>query len=313
MAKSSAGRSSISRALQLLSAFDVDALFLTVSQLAERSGMPLATTHRLIAELADNGLLERQPDKSYRLGVRLWELAAKTPGAVGLREIARPHLNAVHARIGQHTQLGVRDGHEVIFLDRLSMPRAVVNYTLIGGRLPLHTSSSGLVLLAHAPVEFQEEILGSELFVYTRETVQSAPELRRLLHQVRHDGHVVGNGYIHPDARGIAVPIRGVNNDVVAALSVVVPNDDAPTRPLIALLDAAGRAITRDLLSAYAPDSEAGGPGGFRVLVRSSDQSMAHLPSMPRIAPDAVQPGGSVQTRSMPSRRGASQSDQSRA
>lgn len=289
MAKSSAGRSSISRALQLLSAFDVDALFLTVSQLAERSGMPLATTHRLIAELAENGLLERQPDKSYRLGMRLWELASKTPGAVGLREIARPHLNAVHARIGQHTQLGVRDGHEVIFLDRLSMPRAVVNYTLIGGRLPLHASSSGLVLLANAPVEFQEEILGSELFIYTRETVHSAPELRRLLHQVRRDGHAVGSGYIHADARGIAVPIHGVNHDVVAAISVVVPNDDSPTAPVIGLLKAAAKAVSQDLLTAYAPETGAGTPGRFRTLVRSSDQSMAHLPTMPRIAPDAIQ------------------------
>ncbi|GAA1495122.1 IclR family transcriptional regulator [Paeniglutamicibacter kerguelensis] len=282
MANSSAGRSSLSRAIQLLAAFDVDALFLTVSQLAARSGLSLTTTHRLLGELVETGLLERQPDKSYRLGVRLWELAAKTPGAVGLREIARPHLNAVHARVRQHTQLAVRDGHEVIFLDRVSFPQAVVNYTLIGGRLPLHASSSGLVLLAHAPTEFQEEMIDSDLFAYTPETVHMPSALRGLLQNVRRDGHAVGNGYIHADARGIAVPIRGVNQDVIAALSVVVPNDETAVAPVVTLLAAASRAISRDLLAAYTDDGE----GTFRVLVRSSERSMAALPSIPKITPE---------------------------
>ena len=270
--------------MQVLAAFDVEALFLTVSQLAARSGLSLATTHRLVGELVETGLLERQPDKSYRLGVRLWELASKTPGAVGLREIARPHLNAVHARVRQHTQLAVRDGHEVIFLDRLSFPQAVVNYTLIGGRLPLHASSSGLALLAHAPAEFQEEMIESDLFAYTPETVHTPSALRRLLHNVRRDGHSVGNGYIHADARGIAVPIRGVNQDVIAALGVVVPNDEAAIAPTISLLAAASRGISRDLLAAYTDE----GAGTFRVLVRSSEQSMAALPSMPKITPEAT-------------------------
>ena len=163
MANSSAGRSSLSRAMDLLAAFDLDAVFLSVSQLSARSGLPLTTTHRLVAELVQLGLLERQPDRTYRLGVRLWELASKTPGAVGLREIAQPHLLAVHSRVRQHAQLGVLDGRDVLFLERLSTREAVVNFTVIGGRLPLHASSSGQVLLAHSPTAFQEEILASEL------------------------------------------------------------------------------------------------------------------------------------------------------
>jgi len=268
--------------MQLLGAFDVDAVFLSISQLSRRSGLPLATTHRLVAELEDFGLLERQPDKTYRLGVRLWELACRTPGALGLREIAMVHLQAVQSRVRQHTQLGILEGNEVLFLERLSARDAVVNVTLVGGRLPLHASSSGLVLLAHAPQAYQEDIVRNELFQYTDHTIRDPEDLRRRLHEIRRSGHVVASGYIHPDARGIAVPVFGVNDAVVAGVSVVVPNDEASVLPLISLLKTASRAITKDLLAAYAPSGNAEPGGRYRTLVGSSLDSLEYLPSAPR-------------------------------
>src|ERR1700712_339995 len=102
MARKSAGRSTLSRHLQLLGVFNVDTSFLTISQLALRSGLSLGTVHRLVAELVEQGLLERQEDRTYRLGVRLWELACRTPGALGLRERALPHLQDVHMSVPQH-------------------------------------------------------------------------------------------------------------------------------------------------------------------------------------------------------------------
>lgn len=241
----------LSRHLQLLDAFDVDAPFLTISELSRRSGLSLATVHRLAADLREHGLIERLPDRSYRLGVRLWELACRTPGALGLREIAGPHLHEVHERVRQHAQLGVLEGDGVVFLERLSMRDAVVNVTLVGGRLALHASSSGLVLLAHAPIDVQDAVLAGPLPRYTAATVTDAAALADLLRQVRASGYVVGDGFIHPDARGIAVPVRGAADDVVAALSVVVPNDSAPTAPLVQLLREASARITADLRVAH--------------------------------------------------------------
>ncbi|WP_371931465.1 IclR family transcriptional regulator [Glutamicibacter sp. MNS18] len=292
MARGSAGRSSLSRAMQLLSVFEIDAVFLTVSELSERSGLPLATTHRLIGELVEHGLLERDHNKSYRLGVRLWELASKTPGAVGLREIAKPYLSAVHARVKQHAQMGVLSGQEVVFVERLSSPQAVVNYTMIGGRLPLHASSSGLVLLANAEPDFQERMICSDHQVYTSETVNDPGQLRRLLHSVRREGYCVGSGYIHPDARGIAVPVRGPKEEVVATMGVVVPNDNSPTAPYINLLTAASHAVSKDLIAAYSADraEHTDVLSSFRMLVRSSESSIAAMPSVPRLTAEPLIP-----------------------
>lgn len=297
MAKASAGRSSLSRSLDILSAFDVGAVFLSMSQISARSGFPLSTTHRLVNELEEHGLLERQPDRTYRLGVRLWELASKTPGAVGLREIAKTHLMAVHSRVRQHAQLGILEGRDVMFLERLSTREAVVNYTIIGGRLPLHASSSGLVLLAHAPAEIQEAYLGSELRAYTENTIVKPRELRSVLARVRNDGYAVTDGFLHPSARGIAVPVRGVQQEVVAAMGLVLPNDASAPQPFIRLLVAAAAATSRDLLAAYSPGAPGPSLGGaFRVL-ESSDDSMAHFPGTARETtrrPSPSQPRESV-------------------
>lgn len=264
MARSSAGRSVLSRHLQLLDAFDVDAPFLTVSDLARRSRLSLATVHRLAADLQENGIIERLPDRTYRLGVRLWELACRTPGALGIREIAGPHLHDVHEHVRQHAQLGVIDGEDVVFLERLSMRDAVVNVTLVGGRLPLHASSSGIVLLAHAEIALQDSVLASPLPCYTGATITDATALAALLRQVRASGHVVGDGFIHPDARGIAVPVHGAAGGVIASISIVVPNDSASPVPYVQLLRAASARITADLRLPHGPGGQSASDSRYR-------------------------------------------------
>lgn len=102
--------SMLARQLKILDAFDAGTAFLTLSEIAERSGLPMTTTHRLVGELVEQRMLERLPDRSYQLGLRLWELAARTPRAMGLREIAAPMVQLVQGQVRQHTQLGVEGG-----------------------------------------------------------------------------------------------------------------------------------------------------------------------------------------------------------
>ena len=279
VAYGSAGRTVLSRHLAILDSFDVQSPFLTLAQISRRSGLRLSTTHRLLAELESQGLVERSGDRVFRLGLRLWELASRTPGALGIRELADPHLRELHAVIGQHVQLGVLSGDDVLFIDRLSTRDAVVNVTMVGGRLPLHASSSGLVLLAHSPREFQERILSAPMPKYTDATIQTPAELRRVLHRIRSDGFIVGDGFIHLDARGIAVPITGPDQTVIAAISAVVPNDKGPTLPVVQDLKATASGIEEALLLAYLPanDPRAAPGGQLRPLVNSSLSSMEYL------------------------------------
>lgn len=291
MARGSDGESVLHKHLRVLQAFDILRPFLTLTEISETTGLPASTTHRLVAELEREGLLERMPDRSYRLGVRLWEFASRTPGAVGLRELARPWLEAVHARVRQHTQLGVLSGRDVLFIERLSTRDAVVNATLIGGRVPLPVSSSGLVLLAHSAPGAVDEVIAEAWPRYTSATISSGDELRARLRRIRADGFAVTDGHIHPESRGIAVPVISARGRTHAAIGVVVPNDGTSAQPVIELLTVAASGISRALEEAYLPDG-AGDTGtagrGLRALVNSSRPSLDYFASLDARAPSAA-------------------------
>ena len=175
----------LTRVVRIFEAFTPDERVLSVGQIARRARLHPATASRLVAELAAHGLLARDTDGGVRVGVRMWELALRASPALGLREAAMPYLEDAHPVLGHHVQLGVLDGEEVLFLERLSAPGAVVNYTRIAGRLPLHASSSGQVLLAFGGRELQERILAGPLHRYTAATVTSPAALRAALAEVR--------------------------------------------------------------------------------------------------------------------------------
>lgn len=272
MARGSDGESVLHKHLRVLQAFDVLRPFLTLTEIVDATGLAVSTTHRLVAELEREGLLERMPDRSYRLGIRLWEFASRTPGALGLRELARPWLEAVHSRVRQHTQLGVMSGRDVLFIERLSTREAVVNATVIGGRVPLPVSSSGLVLLAHASPGVVEDVIAAGWPTYTPATIRSADELRARLRRVRADGFAVTDGHIHRESRGIAVPVIDRRGVVHAALSVVVPSDGTSPQPAVELLTVAAAGIARAL--------DASGGHGTRTLASTSRRSLDYFDSL---------------------------------
>jgi DNA-binding IclR family transcriptional regulator len=254
----------LSRAVRVLAAFTADEPTLSVGEVARRSGLHVATASRLVAELVAHGLLERGPDRQVRVGVRLWELGARASPTVSLRDAAMPFLEDVHAVVGHHVQLGVLDGEDVIFLERLTARDAVVNFSRIAGRLDLPTSSSGLVLLAHAPLDVQERVLARPLRPVTPAGFRTAAQLRTALAEVRRTQAAVLAGHQHPDATGVAVPVRDARGEVVAALSVIVPSTPADIAAAMPVVLATARGISRAVRTAQAWRRDAPPPGARR-------------------------------------------------
>ncbi|MEB3371687.1 IclR family transcriptional regulator [Saccharopolyspora mangrovi] len=249
VARSPSGESVLTRAVRILDAFGPDDHVLTVTEISRRADLPLPTAGRMVGELVRHGLLHRDQQRRVRIGVRLWELAQRASPTLRLREVVMPFMEDVHAVVGHSTQLGVLDGDEVLFVERLSAPRAVINLTRIAGRLPLHVSSAGQVLLAHASPELQERVLRGPLRALTSQTLTEAATLRTTLARVRTRGFAFCPGHVHPDATGVAVPLRGPDGRVVAALSLVIPNDEQAWSR-VGLLQSTARAIDRALRQA---------------------------------------------------------------
>jgi len=249
VAKPSHGESVLSRVVRIFETFESDVPALRVSEIARRADLHVATASRLIEELVQNGWLLRDADRRIRIGVRIWELASRASPTLTLREAAMPFMEDLHAVVGHHTQLGVLEGREVLFVERLSAPGAVVNITRVAGRLPLNVSSSGLVLLAHAPAELREEVLTGPLKSYRGAIASDPVALRRMLADIRKNGYAFCPGFVDEETAGIAVPVRGPAGQVIAALAVIVPND-GNARMQIPALRAAARGVSRVMSTA---------------------------------------------------------------
>ena len=168
-----AGVSVTSRVLSILGAFDHGHRELSVSEIARRSRLSLTTTHRIVADLAAWGALSRWESGDYVVGRRIWDLGLLAAVQTGLREVASPFLHDLYGATLATVHLAVRDGTEVLYIDRLAGHTSVPVVSQVGGRLPMHATGVGKVLLAYAPDHVRLEVL-SRLTRITR-TPSPAP------------------------------------------------------------------------------------------------------------------------------------------
>lgn len=240
------GRSVTSKVLALLDAFTPSTPELTLSELARRADISLPTAHRRARELLEWGALERGPDGSFHIGLRLWEVASLAPRGLALREAAMPFLEDLYEVSRENVQLAVREGLELVFVERIAGRHAVPVLTRVGGRFALHATGVGLVLLANAPADVQEAVMAAPLHAYTKKTITDPVRLRETLAAVRRNGYAVSDGQVTLDALSVAAPIAGLEG-VVAAVSLVVRADTTQPQALAPLVMAAGRGIARAL------------------------------------------------------------------
>ena len=233
--------------LAILGAFTADTPELTLTELSRRTGLSMATAHRRAAELVAWGALEKSVEGFYRIGLRLWEVAALAPRAHGLRDVALPFMEDLFVVTRQNVQLAVREGHELVFVERIAGRGAVPVLTRVGSRFTLHATGVGLVLLAHAPTDVQEAVLTGSLPRYTAQTLTDPAELRRTLARVRELGYAISDRMVTEDALSVAAPIVNAHGQVQAALSLVVTADDAQVRALVQVVRTAARGISRAL------------------------------------------------------------------
>ena len=235
------------KVLHVLAAFTPERPALSLTEIVDRAGLAMTTGHRLVGELAEAGVLERGPDRRYRIGLRLWEIAALAPRGPGLRERALPYLEDLYEVTRENVQLAVREGTQVVFVERIAGRHAVGVLTRVGGRFSMPATGVGLVLLAHSPVEVQEQVLSEPLPRFTGRTTTDPVRLRSKLAEIRRAGYAISEGQVTADAVSVAAPVFDEQGRVVAALSVVARAGDAPPSSLVPAVRAAARAISRTM------------------------------------------------------------------
>ncbi|MFE6503387.1 IclR family transcriptional regulator [Kitasatospora sp. NPDC057738] len=229
------GRSVAGRVFSVLEAFDGERESLRLAEIARQTGLPAPTALRMVRELVAWGALERQRDGGYRLGRRLWALGALAPCLRRIRELAQPALRELHERTGQTALVAALDGRSALLLDRL--PSAAVQSSpfqvRVGGRMDLHATAVGRVLLAHAPEALVREVaagLSAAGARHTRYTVVAPGRLGRELAAVRRGGVGYARREMQPAYGAVAVPVFHPDGSLLAALGLVVAAPVDPAR-----------------------------------------------------------------------------------
>jgi IclR family transcriptional regulator, KDG regulon repressor len=220
--------SSVRNAARLLKQFSRQDRELVVTQLARRLGLAVSTVHRLLSTLTDEGLLERVPGGTYRLGLQMYELGVTVFPDLDLHEAALPVLASLRQATAESVQMGVLDGLDVVYVQRLEGPRTVRIFHRAGHRLPAHATSTGKVLLAHLPSGvLAERLLDWRPTRLTPHTVTDRDVLLAQLHRVAERGWAQNLEEGALGAASVAAPVRDETGAVIAAISVVGPIERA--------------------------------------------------------------------------------------
>jgi IclR family transcriptional regulator, KDG regulon repressor len=192
----------LSRGLRLLDLVANGNEGVPIRDLVEKMELPRTIVQRLLATLEAEGYLERHPSQiGYRLAIKMWSLGCASIHRLGVREIARPHLEELARLMNEVAKLGILDGDHVVYVDKADCDRSVRAFVPIGGRAPAHAVATGKVILAYRPGEVTAEFK-----------------------RIRKNGFAVNPGEWEEGVAGIAAPIFDERGDVVASIGVVLPS-----------------------------------------------------------------------------------------
>jgi IclR family pca regulon transcriptional regulator len=240
----------LARGLAIITAFSPTATTLSVSDVAARTSLPRPTARRLLMTLEQLGYV-RSNDGLFTLTTKVLELGTTYVAALGIWELARPHLEALVAQTGESSSMSQLDGSDIVYVARVAVPKIIALAVHIGTRFPAVATSMGHVLLADLPRSELTSVLKSpsQSGIIPR-VAPSRRELDNELAAVRARGWAVSDERLSLGIRSIAAPVRDASGRTVAAVNVTVHAAETSVRELrrrhLPLLLATAEGITAE-------------------------------------------------------------------
>ena len=200
---------------------------LGLKQIAQYTRLHPSTTHRILAAMSADRIVDRVEPGSYRLGMRLLELGNLVKSRISVRELALPAMRELHAQTGETVNLSVRHDDEIVYVERTSSGRSAMRVVhVVGTRAPLHVTAAGkLFLLEEGFARLRDYAKRTGLAPQTRNTLASVPLLERDLERIQSQGWATDNEEAELGVRCVAAGIRDDGGALVAALSLSTPAD----------------------------------------------------------------------------------------
>ncbi len=222
--------------------------------IARELGLPRSTTYQLLSTLVETGFVVHLVDeRRYSLGVAAYELGTGYVRQAPLTRVARVPLAKLVDRVGQSAHLAVLQAREVIYVIEERATGRPPLVTDVGVRLPAQLTASGRAMLSALPAAHVRALFPDPAAFVTRHDVgpRSISALRRLLADVRRDGHAVEDGEVTPGFASVAVAVLDHARHPLASVAVTFPRDEQVTPSLVAEVARTARAITARVGGGY--------------------------------------------------------------
>ncbi len=200
---------------------------MSLKEISQQTGLHPSTTHRILNDLAVGRFVDRPEAGSYRLGMRLLELGNLVKGRLNVRDAALEPMRELHKLIQQPVNLSVRQGDEIVYIERAYSERSGMQVVrAIGGRAPLHLTSTGKLFLAADELQrVRAYATRTGLAGHTRNSITQLPVLERELVRARQSGTAYDNEELELGVRCMAAGIYDDQGKLVAGLSISAPAD----------------------------------------------------------------------------------------
>lgn len=237
---------SLARGLEVIKVFTRHTPKMTLSEVAQATGMTRATVRRFLLTLVREGYAETN-GKHFHLRPKILELGFSALSSMDIWDVAQPIIAELSERLQESCFAAVLDQDSVIYVARATSNRRVNVGITIGSRVPAHCVSSGRVLLAALPDDQLHQYLDQVILTrFTPNTITSKVQLRSLIDEVRRQGWSIVDQELEVGLRSLSVPIRDGQGQIVAALNVCCPSmritlDDMRTRVLAETIAAASK------------------------------------------------------------------------
>jgi IclR family pca regulon transcriptional regulator len=241
---------SLERGFAVIRAFTAVHSQLTAAEVARRCNLDRAAVRRFLLTLIDLGYVQTD-GKVYWLRPRILELGYAYLSSLSLPEISQAHMERLVQEVHETSSLGVLDGSEVVFVNRVVTRQILTVPIMVGSRFPAYATSMGRVLLSDLPDDRLDEYIGSvSIDPPTRNTITDPGQLKAVVRRVRTAGFALVDKEMDDVTRSLAVPIRAKNGRVVAALNISTAASRRSVQELrsyLPALTAAAQAIEADL------------------------------------------------------------------
>ena len=250
VARNSGQVRSLTRALRILQSLAARSEGMSLTELSETTGLPPSTTHRLLTTLEAERFVRPDPTNGqWRIGVTAYYVGSAFARSRDTLALIRPYLRRLMEITGETSNLFVESDGEAICIGQIESRHAMRAITGVGGRVMLHSSGAGKVLLAHMDVEARQAILNGPLAKPTEKTLCDAADLDAELSRISSTGHAIDDEENAIGLRCVAAPIYNEFREVVAAISVSGPTARIPDNRLKSLCEVVAQAAieaTRD-------------------------------------------------------------------